>query len=167
MEGILHDTVQAKPLRTIMLQEIGISIVVTIAFNMIFALLLFDTGASIPLWGHSGIAVDLIPATFMPALMMTFGITLGTRHKVRQGTLRPGDYVLPKMPLPRLLPLRAVMIALAAVAVIAPVMVCLIALSGSTPWTWSHFIAFKLVFSILHAVLVTPFVIVTALRSSQ
>ena len=157
----------AQPLGRILAKEIAVSTLVNVVFNVSFAVLLFDTAGSIPLWGRAGIALDLVPATFMPALMMTFGITLGIHRRIRLGLLEPTRYTLARLPLPRALPWRALTIALLATAIIPPPVVGLIALTNQEPWTWGGFVLFKLGFSVLHAALVTPFVVISAMRDDR
>ena len=77
----------ALPFGGIVAKEIAVSILVNAGFNVSFAVLLFDSAASIALWGRAGTALDLVPAAFMPAPVMTFGITRGIHRRIRRGRL--------------------------------------------------------------------------------
>ena len=112
----------SPPLSRLLAIEIGIATVANIAFNLFFAWLMFPRDQPVGLWGPSGMAFDMLPGTFMPALMMTFGITAGLRGRMRRGLSVAGGFT---PPVPRRLWLRALTIAVAAVVAMVPVTLAL------------------------------------------
>ncbi len=123
-----------------------------------FVFLMFGGLTKIGLWGMQGLAFDLLPTTFMISLMMTIGLTLLTRARVRKGAIGPLAY---KRRLPGNVILRGLMLAIVMTLVLAPISVGLLALIWPTTGDWPFLIvlAFKIAYSVLIGVLLTPVIL--------
>lgn len=149
-------------LRALLAGEIMVSTLINIAFNFLFAWLLFPIGGRIALWGAHGLALDAVPASFVPAVMMTFAISAIIRRRLRGGLHVTTGAVLP-VRLPGAMILRAPAIGLLAVVLVALPTVAVLAAIWNDAWGWAQLIPLKLAFSLFHAAIVTPIVVLAAL----
>lgn len=149
--------VHARYIRT----ETIVAMVLNAIVGAVFVWLMFGGQSAIGLWGQDGLAFDLLPTVFMITLMTTIALTLITRARMRKGAVPP---MTGASRLPRLLPLRAVLLAVAAVVAIVPVSVFLLWAIWSGPWSYGAVMAFKVAFSVLLGLLVTPPILRAALR---
>lgn len=141
--------------------EAGISIVPNALVSALFVWLLFRGTDAIPLWGPQGVAFDLLPTTFMLTLMTTLGLSLIVRARRRRGVAQ----VAPGFPrLPRLLPLRGIVLGLALVVVFVPVTVLALWATWDGPWSYATMMAFKIAYGIAVGLVATPLVVLAALR---
>ena len=155
--------VRTITLRALLAAEIIVNTMINIAFNFGFARLLFPRGTLIGLWGVHGLALDAIPASFVPAVMMTFVISAIVRGRLRRGLRVDTGATLP-VQLPERMLMRAAVIGLLAVALVAFPAVSVLAVIWNDPWSWAQLVPFKLVFSLFHALIVTPIVVLAALQ---
>ncbi|TPG46396.1 hypothetical protein [Sphingomonas glacialis] len=148
------------PLARFLAGEIAVGTVINIAFNLFFAWLVFHGRTPV---GRDAVLLDMIPAAFIPALLMTFPVTVLIRKRVNQGLAVTPIASLPFV-LPRRLLWRAASIALLALALVAlPAIVLLWSCWGSD-WSWKVLVVFKIAFSAFHAAMITPIVVLAALR---
>ncbi|MET3760082.1 hypothetical protein ABIB28_000606 [Sphingomonas sp. UYEF23] len=148
------------PLMRLLAGEIAVGTIINIAFNLFFAWLIFYGRTPI---GRDAMLLDMIPAAFLPALLMTFPITVLMRKRMRQGLT-----VTPAPRLPFILPLRVLLrapaIALIALALVAVPTIVLLCLCWSSDWSWGALVVFKIGFSAFHAAMITPIVVLAALQ---
>ena len=144
--------------------ETAISVVFNAVLSAAFAWFGFRGVSEVPLMGAQGMVVDLLPTTFMITFMTANIETLLTRKRMRAGTLAP---LLPAPGawawLPRPWLWRALVLALLATAVAVPAMAGLFLLLGIEGLPFHIFVVYKLVYSALLALLVTPLILRLAL----
>lgn len=153
-------------LARLLTREIMVGAVMNLLLNLLAAWLTFPTGAAIAVRGSPGLARDLLPATVMPALMMSVGVTIALRRRMRGGLHVLGA---PRLPfhLPRSIWLRTSMIAILALGLVAlPTLIALLLL-WPTNGGWPQLIIYKLIFSAVHAAVLTPIMILAAVGDEQ
>ncbi len=148
--------------------------VVSLIFNAaIIPLILWLTGVAPPqtLLGPSSIFAALIPGAAAATLMMTIIVTLVVRARVAKGSLPAFDWPRTERGLYRFVPanilLRAIVLALMAAAILVPVGFVAVALSGLLPFTQSEANMFNIIYGIAVALLMTRFVVLTALADQR
>ncbi len=151
------------PLARLLAGEIAIGTVINIVFNLFFAWLIFHGRTPA---GRDAVLFDMIPAAFIPALLMTFPVTVLIRKRVSEGLTVTPIANLPFV-LPRRLLLRAPAIALLALALVAVPAIALIWSCWGKDWSWSTLVVFKIGFSAFHAAMMTPIVVLAALRLDE
>jgi hypothetical protein len=147
--------------RKFLLTQQAVSVVLNAIISALFVWLVFGGLERIGLWGAAGLALDLVPTTFMITLMMGIALTLITRGAVRKGQLAP---VPASTILPRSVFVRAPLLAFAATIILVPVTVALLWLLWERDWTYGEVMAFKIAYGIALGAIVTPIVIGAALR---
>jgi len=150
-------------MRGILLRETMISTVPNAVVSAGFVWLLFGGQETIPLWGMTGLAFDLVPTTFMLTLMTTIALTLIFRKRGRDGAL-PAPGGLAPLPLPRNPVLRGITFGLALLLLFVPVSVGALAVVWQGDWSFSTVLAFKIVYGVLVGWVATPLVVLAALR---
>ena len=130
--------------------ETAVNSIVNAAFSAIFTWLLFRSADIIPLWGATGMAVDLIPTVFMCTLATGLIATIMTRKKVRQGVLHQlptawSNYLLIRM-WPRNVVLRSVLVALLATLTLVPLSVGVMLGFNVTEMNYMPLLMFKIVY---------------------
>jgi hypothetical protein len=145
--------------------ETGISIVLNAVVGAVFVRLMFGGRSTVGLWGTDGLAFDLLPTVFMITLMTTIALTLITRARVRKGAVPPMTDMGPRLPRPA--PVRALLLAGAAALAIVPVSVLALWAVWTGPWSYGAVMAFKIAFSALVGLLVTPPILRAALRDGE
>jgi len=134
-------------------RESAISTAVNTIFSLVFFLLIFGTHGPVAVWGAGNYAFDLIPQFFMISLMATLvpGAILGRRYRrgLVEGIATPSR-------LPKRRWLRALVLALAAVAAAVLIGWPLLWLSGLTAIGWTPALIAKLVLGATLAAIVTP-----------
>lgn len=165
MPGIDHvrpnqDAANPVPLARLLAGEIAVGTVINIAFNLFFAWLIFHGHTPV---GRDAVLVDTIPAAFIPALLMTFPVTVLIRKRMNEGLT-----VIPTASLPFVLPRRLLWrgpaIALLALALVAVPAIVLLWSCWAGDWSWGTLVVFKIGFSAFHAAVITPIVVLAALR---
>lgn len=141
--------------------ETIVAMVLNAVVGALFVWLMFGGRSMIGLWGQDGLAFDLLPTVFMITLMTCIALTLITRARMRKGAVPP---MTGPSRSPHLLPLRAVLFALTAVVVIVPASVLLLWAVWTGPWSFGAVMAFKIAFSVLLGLIVTPPILRAALR---
>ena len=147
------------PLTRLLAGEIAVGTVINIAFNLFFAWLIFYGRTPV---GRDPMLLDMIPAAFLPALLMTFPVTVLMRKRMRQGLTVTPAASLPFV-LPRRVLLRAPAIALLALGLVALPAIVLLWLCWGSDWSWGALVVFKIGFSAFHAAMITPIVVLAAL----
>lgn len=134
-------------------RETAISIVINMMFSLVFFYLIFGRTDPVPVWGSAAFAADLIPQSFMVALMATLvpGAIMG--RKLRAGLVQP---IASPSRLPRRRILRALILATVSVAVLAGAGSALLWLSGLTSIGWHAALLVKLAIGAAVAAAVTP-----------
>ena len=147
--------------------ETAISVFLNVLVSAAFAWFPFHGADYVPLWGPFGIAVDLVPTTFMITLMVSIALTLITRRRVRAGqvpALNPTAISYPGFRwLPRQVVWRAVALAMTLTVVLVLGFVALFVVAGVDRLPFDRFFLFKLIYGGLLAILVTPFILAAAL----
>lgn len=105
-------------LNRLMVNETIVNTMISIPMYLLTAWLTFPQTQPIPLWGLHGVAFDLIPATFIPAIIMALATTLVLRARIRKGMTAAGRF---SPPLPRQLPLRLLVIGAGALIIMVPI----------------------------------------------
>lgn len=142
--------------------ETTFSVMLNMAISALFVWLMFGGRDAIGLWGADGLAVDLLPTTFMITLMTTIALTLITRRRVRLNqvaALSDGP-----LPLPRFFLLRGLVLALAATSVLVPLTVLVLHVLDMPPLRYGAVMVFKLAYGGVLAMVVTPLILIAALR---
>ena len=70
--------------------ETIVGILASVVMSVLMALLIFGRPKIVPLAGEHGLLIDMVPQTFMIALMTIFVSTILTRRRRRAGKLNPG-----------------------------------------------------------------------------
>lgn len=146
------------------------SVVINAAVSAAFVWLIFRGMAVIPLWGSRGLAVDLIPTTFMITLMSTIASTLITRGRLRRSQapqLARADAGSIARALPRNLLLRALTLALGATLVLVPLTVAGLILFGIESAAYGNVMLFKIGYGAVLALIVTPAIVRRALLDTR
>ena len=152
----------AAETRRALLTEMAISIVPNALVSALFVWLLFRDAALIPLWGPKGVALDLVPTTFMLTLMTTIALTLIVRARKRAGkaaTAAPGWPRLPRHPV-----LRGLLLGAALSLLFVPPTVLVLHLIWTDDWTYRGMMLFKIAYGIVVGLVATPVVVLAALR---
>lgn len=139
--------------------QLAVSAVLNAVISALFVWLMFGGMESIPLWGMTGLAFDLVPTTFMITLMTTIALTLVTRATVRRGLPR-----LDRQPnLPANFLLRAVLLAVVATLLLVPLTTAVLWLLWEQDWSYWTVMVFKIAYGVALGFLVTPIVVRAAL----
>ncbi len=145
----------------LIVNETIINILVSTPMYILFAWLTFPRDQPVPMWGLHGAAFDLIPSTFMPAIMVSLGSTLGLRLRIKKGMTAAGRF---SSPLPSWLPLRLLSIGIAASIVVVPLALLALYATWHGAWTLSHLMLFKVAHAAFVSILATPFAVKAAMR---
>lgn len=151
----------ASDLRSYLTREIAVSVVINLAFAAFFTTLIFS-GGNFKLWGPGGLALDFLPATFIPVFGMTAGITWISRKRLRAGALRA--LVDEPIPLPKNIFLRGLLFGVAATIVLGLLGLGALMLIWSPQLTFKGLLSFKLIYGAAIGVFVTPLIILAVLR---
>lgn len=142
--------------------ETTISAVLNAVIGAAFVFLMFGGMQTIGLWGANGLAIDLLPTVFMITLMTTVGLTLITRARVRAGKVpkRSGRSSLSNNVFAR-----ALVLAAGSTIAFVPASVLGLALiwAVSGDWLFIAVLVFKVMYSALLGVIVTPIILRAAL----
>ncbi len=134
-------------------RETIVGVVVSIAITLLFFLIVFGFSGPVEIWGQGKFVFDFLPQAFMIALMATLIPGLLTERKIRQGELQTFDA---RSRLPKSLPLRAALIAIAAAAISVALFSGVFVVSGVTELGWLTALAIKFLFGGALAAIVTP-----------
>lgn len=154
------EATQAETRRTMMI-EAAISILPNALFSAFFVWLLFRGTRRIGLWGADGVAFDLVPTTFMLTLITTLLVTWLVRRHVAAGATRPAAGTT-KLPRNRLV--RGVLLGLLMVVLLVPVTIAALNQFWAGDWTFGQMLLFKVVYGVAVGLIVTPIVVLAALR---
>lgn len=116
--------------------------------------LLFGGASRIPLHGLGNFLFDFLPQGFMVALMSAFVPGLFARRAVARGDF-PGNETAFAI-LPRALPAKAVVLALAAAACLSLPMISLVAMLGGETIGWPAASVLKIAFGAGVSLVITP-----------
>ena len=124
-----------------------------------------------PMCQVPGVLGDIAATAFGVAFGTCFGVLLQARGDLKRGKATIPE-VTPQMEarlarLPRTLWIRALAVGLVALVVFAPPVCGLLALSGAHALPRATFILVKAVFSAFEAALITPFLVLAALRDCR
>lgn len=148
-----------------------VSMIINVIMEVGVCVLAFRHHATIPLGGSGGFAVDLLPATALPALFMGLLLGMAVRKKVRSGaygTLPRAQLWAPLQGLASLPFLaRAVTVALLAVVCFPPIPLLLALLFRIHRVSFAALIAFKVIHGIFLAIGITPLVVLTGVADSS
>ena len=146
------------------LTETVASAVLNAIVGGLFVFVVFGSVASIELWGPRGLAIDLLPTVFMITLMTTIALTIITRRRMLAGAVQPAEAttVLPANPV-----LRGLLLAIGATIVLVPASVAILSVvwRSTGDWTFTEVLLFKCIYSATLGFLVTPLIVISALRS--
>lgn len=163
IEAPLGKTVTLPGLLT---REILAGIIGNLALNLLACWMLFPVGAPVTVYGWPGLALDLLPATALPALMMTIGVTAALRRRQRGGLRVEPSVPLP-FALPRSIALRALAIAALALGLVAlPTLIALLLLWPAGD-SWALLIVYKSAFSLFNPIVMTPIMVLAAIEDGR
>jgi len=145
-------------------KQLAISAVLNAAICALFVWLMFGNLDAVPLWGLSGLAVDLIPTTFMITLMTGVALTLASRSAVRSGKLAGLQW---RARMPRNALLRGLLLAAIAVSLLVPFSIALLSSVWTLDWSFRTVMLFKVVYGVVLGSLVTPLVVLAALGDPE
>ena len=154
---------RAVSLKGLLVGEIAIGTCINMLFNFAFAWLLFPFGNPIRLWGVGGLALDCVPASFVPALMMTVIVSAIMHRRLRAGLRVTTSARLP-VRLPRSSVIRGLVTGLLALGLVALPTIGLLSAVWNDSWGWPQLVPFKVIFSMFHAGVMTPIVILGILQ---
>lgn len=117
--------------------------------------------------GPDGLALSLVKGTVIPVFLMTTLITLVLRKRLAKAGVERIDPATTSLgwlgAIPRLAPLRAIVFAVMALCSIMPVSLGVAVLLKTYPLNDATFFAFNVVYGIVIAVAVTPFIVLAAM----
>jgi hypothetical protein len=153
--------------RKYVLIETAISVVFNTIFSIIFAFVAAQGADRLPLWGPTGMAVDLVPTVFMITLVTTVVVTLLTYKRLAAGkapALERGQGG-PLAWAPRNAFARGVIYGALFAAVLVPLSIGALLALGVESLPFSAFLPFKAVYGAVYAALVTPLIVRAALAA--
>lgn len=126
---------------------------------------LYRGRAPVPVLGTDGGAFGIIPGTFMLTLLMTIGLTMAVRGRVKAGAVSRIERWQAGVGarLPANVVLRAVTLAGSAWVCCVPVTLALLATAGPAAWSFAAVMAFNVVYFALLSLLVVPVMVRRAL----
>ena len=145
------------------LRETVISMAINMLFSLAFFLAVFTVGAPVRVWGMGGYALDALPQSAAIAAMSTLVPGFIALRQVRRGRLarlREGNA------LPRNIWLRALVMALAAMALGGALSAAVLLMLGLHTIAWAAALAAKLAYGAALAGVVTPPTLRAALAAS-
>ena len=158
--------IQSKMMKT----EIAISTVINAVIIPVL-LWLAPIPPPLELWGANGVAASLVKGTIIPVLLMSTLITFLLRKRVTKMNLAPLDRSATPFAwlggLPSLPPLRAVIFVLAALVTVMPVSLAVAGALKTYPMTEPSFFLFNVVYGVVIALMVTPFVVLAVLHEPR
>ena len=135
------------------LRETIVSMVINTLFSLAFFLLVFTVGAPVRVWGVGGYAFDALPQSAAIAAMSTLVPGFIAMRQIRAGRLaRRNEASI----LPRNIWLRAVVVAMAAMALGGALSVAGLMLLGLRAIPWEAALIAKLAYGAALAGIVTP-----------
>ena len=151
--------------RRYLLIETAVSTVFNTAISALFAFLLAQGAPTVPLWGATGMAFDLLPTVFMITLVTTLIVTLLTRKRIRAGKVPPlgageGGWLGWA---PRNAALRALVYAGLLALVLVPVSIAVLVLLGVHALPFHIFLPYKMIYGAALSILATPLIARAAL----
>ncbi len=145
--------------------ETAVSVIVNSVLSLLFALFASSGVERMPLLGPRGMAIDFVPQCFMITFATTVAVTLLTRKRLRAGKvavlLRSGAGVLPDAPANAMV--RGVLFGLVVAVVVAPLSAIALYGLGLQSLPVASFIAMKVAFGALLALIISPPIIRAAL----
>jgi hypothetical protein len=78
-----------RPEHIFLAQQGAINLLVAIVMALVSTVLVFHGHPAVPLWGMGNLAFDLIPATLLPSIGGTLGITKATAMAIDRGRIAP------------------------------------------------------------------------------
>ena len=148
--------------------ETTINAVINAAISALFVWVAFRGMAAIPLWGNPGMALDLVPTCVAITLVSAVILTVLTRVRLARGRVRGLD--TPRGPaawLPRNLALRALTAALVVTAVAVPATIAVLMLVDADGASYSHVMAFKVLYGFALSVAISPALLLRALADAH
>jgi hypothetical protein len=155
----------APALRAYVVKETAISIVINALLSALFVGLMFGGRSQVPHWGAGNLAFDFVPQTFMISLMSVLVPSAIARKRRRAGAVMGCAPVLAF--LPRNLPLRALLAALAGLALFASIGTLLLGALAPDPLPISVVWPMKILYGALVAAIVTPLALCVALGEEE
>ena len=157
------------PRRYLVEQEI-ISIVLNFAINVFVAWFLFRNLKPVPLWGDLSIMGDTIVTCFVLPFFVCGGLTKQIKKHVEKKKVAPIKWsaldggILSF--LPRHYILRSITMGILSMAIIVPPTFATFETLGVSQMTFSDFVVFKSCFATVLAAVLTPLIIIRALRDA-
>jgi hypothetical protein len=145
------------------LVETIISAVINAVVSALFVWIVFHGLKNVVMWGPNGLAFDLVPTTFMITLMTCIALTLVTRKRMRKGIVPhlsgPRVFQLPKNAI-----LRGLTMAVVATVLLVPATVGILIAANAAPMAYGHVMIYKIVYGALLGLVVTPVILINALK---
>lgn len=156
---------QSMSSRKFLTIEIIVSAVINGGFGMLFGWLLGKNMQSIPFSGTGGIVPDVLVTAFLTGFLTTLIVTPILRGRIKKWDAVGGKPVVPRYSgtgymklLPQNLWVRALIIGLMCVAVLASIVLGVLYISDAAPLTPHNFIWVKALYGAFIGSLLTPFV---------
>ena len=115
---------------------------------------------TLPLWGMTSIAGDIIIMTFLLTIIVSYLVTLATYKKIKKGRLEKATWRRLSNPILGKLPgnsfFRAMILALLFTIIIAPIVIVALAALGINEMTFMTFVIFKGTLAGFLAIIVAP-----------
>ncbi len=145
-----------------LLQQGAVNLLVAVIMVLVSTVLVFHGRPAVPLWGMGNLACDLIPATLLPSIGGTLGITKATAMAIRLGRIAPARFT----PL-RLLPhndvLAGMVIGLGCLVVLGGLFIGAMLLRyAGQPVPYADVFIVKLIYAVLLVCANTPIIVARA-----
>ncbi len=155
--------------RRLVIRETAVAVLVNALIAIVIVWLLFRGSASIPVLGPQGGAFGVLPGTFMFTFLLTIGLTLALRRRVRAGTIVRSEGEVTgglarRLPGPLLA--RALVLALAAEVLLVPATFAVLAAFAPASWSYRTVLVFNVAYFAVLSLLVVPLVVRRALLDS-
>lgn len=143
-------------------KEVLLAVLGNVVVAVIIVWVLFGGEELIPVLGTEGGAFGVVPGTFLFTLGLTVGLTLTIRGRIRKGVI--ARLPLSEAPslarrLPQSLPLRGLLLALAAEICLVPATLALLSWLAPATWSFAAVLAFNILYFVLMCMLVVPTVV--------
>ncbi len=151
-------------LRKFLTTEIIASAFINGLLGALFGWLITRGSTTVPFSGPGGIAIDVLVTAFLIGVLLTLIVTPIMRARIQKGGM-PEVTKLPKLMalLPQNAILRSVIMGLGGGIVIAPIVLALFWLTGTTQLSPGQFIWIKGLYSALFGAVFTPFALLPML----
>ncbi len=137
-----------------------LAFIINSTINAAIGYVIYIGSLTLPLWGMTSIAGDIIIMTFLLTIIVSYLVTLATYKKIKNGRLEKAGWRRYSNPFLGKLPgntfLRAMILALFFTFIIAPIVIAALAALGINEMTFLTFVVFKGTLAGFLAIMVAP-----------